>query len=94
MSELIDNLAQRAFDSGATDLFLCEDRPPRMRIDGEVSVSGDPAIGFATLDTFWKRCGTNPEVRLHHDDCRCKRLQWGTQGKFLSFTTITTITYF
>jgi len=67
MPELIDDLARRAFDAGATDLFLCEDEPPRMRIDGQVTDSGDPPLEFGTLDSFWKRCGLDPEADLERD---------------------------
>lgn len=67
MSELIDDLARRAFEAGATDLFLCEDQPPRMRINGEVAESGDPPVELSTLDSFWKRCGLEPEHDLERD---------------------------
>lgn len=67
MPELIDDLARRAFEAGATDLFLCEDQPPRLRVDGELGDTGDTPLDFATLDAFWKRCGLDPETDLERD---------------------------
>ena len=67
MSDLINELAERAFTSGATDLFLYEDQPPRMRVDGEVRSTNDPTVDFAALHAFWKRCGVDPEVELERD---------------------------
>jgi pilus retraction protein PilT len=67
MAELIDELAQRAFAAGATDLFLYEDKPPRMRINGEVGDTEDEALDFTTLTQFWLRCGCDPGQNQERD---------------------------
>ena len=67
MAELIDELSRRAFEAGATDLFLCEDEVPRMRINGELGSTDDEPVDSATLIEFWKRCGCDPGKSLERD---------------------------
>ncbi len=67
MSELIDELAERSFEAGAIDLFLCEDHPPRMRVHGEVEQAEGEPIKHKILAEFWKRCGADPEKDLERD---------------------------
>ena len=67
MAELIDELSRRAFAAGATDLFLCEDQVPRMRINGKVAHTDDEPLEVETLRQFWMRCGCDPGDNLERD---------------------------
>jgi pilus retraction protein PilT len=67
MAELIDQLAEHAFQSGAIDLFLAEDQIPRMRVDGDLRIIGDTPLEFDTISTFWKRCGADPDTECERD---------------------------
>lgn len=67
MAEFIDSLAEHAFESGAIDLFLAEDKIPRMRINGELEHIGEEPLSFDLIAGFWKRCGADPEEELERD---------------------------
>lgn len=67
MENLIDSLASDAFQTGATDLFLCEDQVPRVRVNGDISVLGSNAITHSTIAAFWKTCGANPDLNGETD---------------------------
>ena len=67
MPDLIDDLAKASFDAGAIDLFLCEDQPPRMRLQGEVAPAEGEPLDQKTLADFWKRCGADPVTDLETD---------------------------
>lgn len=61
MNELIDQLAADAFQAGATDLFLCEDQVPRIRLNNEIQVPGASALTHECMAEFWKKCHADPE---------------------------------
>jgi twitching motility protein PilT len=67
MHTLIDNLAANAFDTDATDLFLCEDQVPRVRIDGDIRVLGADAMERDSLAEFWETCGADPDKDTERD---------------------------
>ena len=67
MNLLIDQLAEEAFETGATDLFLCEDQVPRVRIDNEIHIPGASALPRETMEQFWEACHADPETTLEKD---------------------------
>jgi len=70
MSDIIDKLADEAFQAGATDLFLCEDQVPRIRVNNAIqvlSVSGPPALTHQCLSQFWQACHADPETTMEKD---------------------------
>lgn len=67
MHDLIDQLAADAFASGATDLFLCEDKVPRVRVNGDVQVLGAAALERGPLEAFWRACHADPDKDMEKD---------------------------
>lgn len=67
MNALIDQLAADAFEAGATDLFLCEDQVPRIRVNNEIQVLGAPALDYKSMADFWIECHANPETTQEKD---------------------------
>lgn len=67
MNDLIDQLAANAFEAGATDLFLCEDQVPRVRVNNEIQVPGDSALTHQCMAAFWKECHADPETTQEKD---------------------------
>ncbi|MBK1829264.1 Flp pilus assembly complex ATPase component TadA [Verrucomicrobiaceae bacterium R5-34] len=67
MNDVIDRLADQAFQTGATDLFLCEDKVPRVRLNNDVQVPGDDPLTRDTLTQFWLSCGADPEATQEKD---------------------------
>ena len=49
MSTLLTSIVREALDRGASDVHLTTDNPPVLRINGEVVVTGRPALDEATL---------------------------------------------
>ncbi len=67
MHETVDRLADEAFRAGATDLFLCEDRVPRLRVQNQIQVQGNSPLSHACLAAFWQACHADPESTLEKD---------------------------
>jgi len=67
MNDLIDRLADQAFQTGATDLFLCEDKVPRVRVNNDVQIPGDDLLTHDTLSKFWLSCGADPDATQEKD---------------------------
>ncbi|MCP5536091.1 MAG: PilT/PilU family type 4a pilus ATPase [Akkermansiaceae bacterium] len=67
MSDSIDQLAADAFQAGASDLFLCQDQVPRVRLDNEIQVPGASALSYETMADFWNQCHADPE-HTHEKD--------------------------
>ncbi len=67
MHETIDRLADEAFQAGATDLFLCEDQVPRLRVQNEIQVPGNSPLSRECLAAFWEACHADPETTLEKD---------------------------
>lgn len=67
MNDLIDQLAEDAFEAGATDLFLCEDQVPRVRLNNEIQVPGASALDHKCMADFWKKCHADPETTQEKD---------------------------
>lgn len=56
MNTLIDQLANEAFQTGATDLFLCEGQIPRVRIQSQIHTVGDSILSQENMKQFWQSC--------------------------------------
>jgi pilus retraction protein PilT len=54
---LFDRLIEIALVQGASDLFLFEGLPPRLKVHGTVVEMNEPAISTADLAEFWRLCG-------------------------------------
>ena len=67
MNTLIDQLANEAFQAGASDLFLCEDQVPRLKINNSIQIPGASALTHDSMAAFWKDCHADPETTLEKD---------------------------
>lgn len=61
------NLILDAFEGEATDVFLMEGEPPRIRRDGDLSVMHPGPVTRAAMEELWHDCGVNPEARHEAD---------------------------
>ncbi|MBT8045115.1 MAG: PilT/PilU family type 4a pilus ATPase [Verrucomicrobiae bacterium] len=61
MNETIEQLAEGAFEAGATDLFLCQDQVPRIRLDDTIQIPGASAVSYDTMRSFWEQCHADPD---------------------------------
>ncbi|MFN0125797.1 MAG: type IV pilus twitching motility protein PilT [Verrucomicrobiales bacterium] len=52
---------------GASDLFLDEGGPPRVKLHGAVQELQEPAVTRADLAGFWLACGADPEKDNDYD---------------------------
>jgi len=52
---------------GASDLFLEEGGPPRLKLNGAVEELQEPAVTREELAGFWRDCGADPERENDHD---------------------------
>ncbi len=70
MNDVIDKLADEAFQAGATDLFLCEDQVPRIRVNNAIQVlgvDGASALTRQCLSKFWQALHADPEATMEKD---------------------------
>jgi len=67
MIDVIDKLADEAFQAEATDLFLHEDQVPRIRVSGEIKALEHEIIPLKTLENFWHSCHADPEKTQEKD---------------------------
>ncbi len=61
MNSALNNLIRDAFAGTATDVFLLEDEPPRIRTEGDVVTLHPGQIPRAVMEDFWKSCGVDTE---------------------------------
>jgi pilus retraction protein PilT len=54
-----------AFSGGATDVFILADEPPRVRIEGDVTVLHPGPIPATEIEALWHACGVSPSN--HHE---------------------------
>jgi twitching motility protein PilT len=52
---------------GASDLFLEEGGPPRVKLHGAVQELQEPAVTREELASFWLGCGADPDKECDHD---------------------------
>jgi len=67
MNLSIDQLAEDAFETGASDLFLCEDQVPRVRVNDKIQVPGASALSRDDMVQFWLACHADPETTMEKD---------------------------
>lgn len=67
MHPALHQLIRDAFADSATDVFLVEDEPPRIRHEGDVVVLHPGPVPHAALQEFWKSCGVDPAEHLDAD---------------------------
>lgn len=60
-------LAGFALQSGASDLFLAEDAPARLKIGGVMQELTEHPVSKAELEAFWRECGGDPANTLDLD---------------------------
>ena len=66
MDSALHQLIRDAFEDDATDVFLVENEPPRIRREGDVVILHPGPIPRSGMEEFWKSCGvdhaTKPEA--------------------------------
>lgn len=67
MTSALNQLIRDAFSDSATDVFLIEDEPPRVRKDSEVQEMHPAPIPRIAMEEFWKSCGVDPASALETD---------------------------
>lgn len=68
MLAAITQLIRDAFDNKATDVFIVEGEPPRIRREGDVVILHPGPVSRTAMLEFWHACGidpaTNPEADI------------------------------
>jgi twitching motility protein PilT len=67
MDEALQQLIRDALEGEATDVFLLEDEPPRIRSGGKVIQLHPGPIPRFAVESLWKACGVNPETTKEAD---------------------------
>ena len=67
MTSALDQLIRDAFADSATDVFLVEDEPPRIRREGDVVTLHPGPIPRIAMAEFWKSCAVDPAATLEAD---------------------------
>ena len=67
MNSALNQLIRDAFADSATDVFLLEEEPPRIRHEGDVVVLHPGPIPRVAMEEFWKSCGIDPASHLEAD---------------------------
>ena len=67
MNSALNQLIRDAFADSATDVFLVEDEPPRIRKEGDVVVLHPGPVPRVAMEEFWKSCGVEPTAQLEAD---------------------------
>src|SRR5687767_387760 len=65
MHAALIQLIRDAFADAATDVFIVEAEPPRIRHEGEVVVLHPGPISREAMEGFWHSCGIDPAT--HHE---------------------------
>lgn len=67
MHSVLHQLIRNAFADSATDVFLIEDEPPRIRREGDVVILHPGPVPRTAMEDFWKSCGIDPATHLEAD---------------------------
>jgi twitching motility protein PilT len=67
MDSALTLLIRDAFSDEATDVFLAEGEPPRIRREGEVVMLHPGPIPREQMHEFWQSCGIDPETYAEAD---------------------------
>jgi twitching motility protein PilT len=65
--ENLEKAIRQWLANGATDVFLSEDQPTRLRINGEVSTVEDSKMTRGEVAALWEACHVNPETDNERD---------------------------
>ncbi len=60
--EFIDSLCCLTSRQGASDLFLHQERPPQIRLNGELMTLGSAPVHAEELESLWIQCGATLDV--------------------------------
>ncbi len=71
MDNALHQLIYDAFKDEATDFFLMEDQPPRIRKQGDIVTLHPGDVPKQSLQSLWQSCGVNPEDELEADVSWC-----------------------
>jgi pilus retraction protein PilT len=63
----LTHLIRDAFAGSATDVFIVEGEPPRIRRDGDVIILHPGPIPRPALEDFWQSCGVDPSTQCEAD---------------------------
>lgn len=67
MDSALHQLIRDAFADAATDVFLIEGEPPRIRREDQVELLHPGQVPRAAMEEFWRSCGVAPETHLDAD---------------------------
>jgi len=67
MNPALTQLIRDAFADSATDLFLVEDEPPRIRREGDVVILHPGPITREAMEDFWQSCAIDPAEHMEAD---------------------------
>lgn len=67
MNSALNQLIRDAFADSATDVFIVEDEPPRIRREGDIVILHPGPIPRLAMEEFWKTCGVEPALNLEAD---------------------------
>ena len=67
MDDALQQLIRDSFKGAATDVFLMEGEPPRIRREGRVVELHPGPVPRAVLESFWKECGIDHETQQEAD---------------------------
>ena len=67
MDSALHQLIRDAFEDDATDVFLVENEPPRIRREGDVVIIHTGPIPRSGMEAFWQSCGVDHLDKLEAD---------------------------
>ena len=67
MNPALTQLIRDAFEGEATDVFLVESEPPRIRRNGEVVMLHPGPVTRDAMEEFWSDCGADPATHAELD---------------------------
>ena len=67
MIQALTHLISDAFLNAATDVFIVEGEPPRIRREGEVVVLHPGPVTRQAIEEFWADCGVDPATQPEAD---------------------------
>jgi twitching motility protein PilT len=67
MESILAPLVRQAFADHATDVFLVEGEPPRVRREGELVIAAEQPLAREDIASLWAACGVDPAVHAEAD---------------------------
>lgn len=67
MDSALHQLIRDAFADAASDVFLVEDEPPRIRRADMVEILHPGPVPRSAMEEFWRSCGFEPDTHLDAD---------------------------